>query len=358
MPAVVYTELFKNIPLLAIIFLTYFGLASSGIRLDVFTAGCAQPDRLLRRLSVRDLPLGDQRRPRRPAGGGRGARAEPARDFAHVVFPQALRWRCPAPTRCWSTCSSRTSLLVTISAAELMSAGPADRLRDLPRAGGLPRHLGPVLRALLPAVAGAAVVRAPDPRRRAADARRRAGCDRPRAARRARTDAVPAGASRPSPSPRQAYPPLRRPASPDPAVASTGLSKSFDGRRVLDDVASTSRAARSSAHRLRAAAARRRCCAASTCSSARPRRHRGGRRAGLRRPADGLPRPRAAAPHGRHGLPAVQPLPAPDRRRERHARADKAGVPEQQALERAVPAAAPGRPRPPRPRAPRPDVRR
>ena len=39
-PAAVYTELFKNIPLLAIIFLTYFGLASIDIRLDVFTAGC------------------------------------------------------------------------------------------------------------------------------------------------------------------------------------------------------------------------------------------------------------------------------------------------------------------------------
>src|SRR5918994_7001386 len=39
-PAAVYTEVFKNIPLLAIIFLTYFGLASVGLRLDVFTAGC------------------------------------------------------------------------------------------------------------------------------------------------------------------------------------------------------------------------------------------------------------------------------------------------------------------------------
>lgn len=38
--AAVYTEVFKNVPLLAIIFLTYFGLASAGIRLDVFTAGC------------------------------------------------------------------------------------------------------------------------------------------------------------------------------------------------------------------------------------------------------------------------------------------------------------------------------
>src|SRR6201999_441209 len=39
LPAAIYTELFKNIPLLAIIFLTYFGLASVSIRLSVFAAG-------------------------------------------------------------------------------------------------------------------------------------------------------------------------------------------------------------------------------------------------------------------------------------------------------------------------------
>lgn len=38
-PAALYTELFKNVPLLAIIFLTYFGLPSVGIRLEVFEAG-------------------------------------------------------------------------------------------------------------------------------------------------------------------------------------------------------------------------------------------------------------------------------------------------------------------------------
>ena len=36
LPARLYTEIFKNIPLLAIIFVTYFGLASIGIRLDTF----------------------------------------------------------------------------------------------------------------------------------------------------------------------------------------------------------------------------------------------------------------------------------------------------------------------------------
>ena len=35
LPAAIYTELFKNVPLLAIIFLTYFGLVSVGVKLSV-----------------------------------------------------------------------------------------------------------------------------------------------------------------------------------------------------------------------------------------------------------------------------------------------------------------------------------
>src|SRR3984893_1462095 len=38
-PAAVYTEVFKNVPLLAIIFLTYFGLPSAGLQLGIFEAG-------------------------------------------------------------------------------------------------------------------------------------------------------------------------------------------------------------------------------------------------------------------------------------------------------------------------------
>jgi polar amino acid transport system permease protein len=37
--AAVYTELFKNVPLLAIIFVTYFGLTSVSVQLNVFQAG-------------------------------------------------------------------------------------------------------------------------------------------------------------------------------------------------------------------------------------------------------------------------------------------------------------------------------
>ena len=38
-PAALYTEVFKNVPLLAVIFLTYFGLGSIGLKLDAFQAG-------------------------------------------------------------------------------------------------------------------------------------------------------------------------------------------------------------------------------------------------------------------------------------------------------------------------------
>ena len=104
------------------------------------------------------------------------------------------------------------------------------------------------------------------------------------------------------------------------AVRIDGLVKSFDGREVLKGVSLEVRAAGSSASSARAAAARRRCCAASTCSSARTaqRCEIAGEPVFARRP-HGLPRPRAPAPDGRDGVPALQPVPAPDRGGERDA---------------------------------------
>src|SRR5687767_3826962 len=38
-PSALYTEVFKNIPLLAIIFITYFGLTSVGLKMGALQAG-------------------------------------------------------------------------------------------------------------------------------------------------------------------------------------------------------------------------------------------------------------------------------------------------------------------------------
>ena len=123
MGAAVYTEVFKNVPLLAIIFLTYFGLASAGLRLGVFEAGslslvlfyAAYLSEIFR-AAIAGVH-GGQREAAEALGLGRRA------TFAHVVLPQALRLALPGTNTMLVDLLKSTSLLVTISAAELMSQG-------------------------------------------------------------------------------------------------------------------------------------------------------------------------------------------------------------------------------------------
>jgi polar amino acid transport system permease protein len=123
LPAAIYTELFKNIPLLAIIFLTYFGLASVGAKLSVFQAGALSL--ILFYASYLSEIF------RSAIAGVHGGQQEAAEalglsrriTFAHVVFPQALRQALPGTNTMLVDLLKSTSLLVTISAAELMSEG-------------------------------------------------------------------------------------------------------------------------------------------------------------------------------------------------------------------------------------------
>jgi polar amino acid transport system permease protein len=121
--AAVYTELFKNIPLLAIIFLTYFGLPSQGVRLSVFQAGAlsliifyAAYLSEIFRAGIAGVH-GGQQEAAQALGMSRGA------TFAQVIFPQALRSALPGTNTMLVDLLKSTSLLVTISAAELMSQG-------------------------------------------------------------------------------------------------------------------------------------------------------------------------------------------------------------------------------------------
>ncbi|MFJ8489489.1 amino acid ABC transporter permease [Streptomyces sp. NPDC094038] len=123
MLAAVYTEVFKNVPLLAIIFLAYFGLASAGIRLDVFTAGClslvvfyAAYLSEIFRSAISGVPAG-QTEAGEALGLGR------AGIFGHVVLPQAVRLALAGTNTMLVDLLKSTSLLVTVSAAELMSEG-------------------------------------------------------------------------------------------------------------------------------------------------------------------------------------------------------------------------------------------
>jgi polar amino acid transport system permease protein len=121
--AAVYTELFKNVPLLAIIFVTYFGLASAGVKLSVFQSGClslvlfyAAYLSEIFRSAIAGVHDGQQE-----AAAALGL-SRPA-TFGHVILPQALRIALPGTNTMLVDLLKSTSLLVTISAAELMSQG-------------------------------------------------------------------------------------------------------------------------------------------------------------------------------------------------------------------------------------------
>ena len=121
LPAAIYTELFKNVPLLAIIFITYFGLASIGVRMDALMAGsvsllvfyAAYLSEIFRG-ALGGVPAG-QREGAQALGMGR------ARTFRQVVLPQAARLALPGTSTMLVDLLKSTSLLVTIAAGELMS---------------------------------------------------------------------------------------------------------------------------------------------------------------------------------------------------------------------------------------------
>ena len=105
------------------IFLVYFGLASLGLRLSVFEAGCASL------IVFYAAYLSEIFR------GGLQGIAAGQREAAHalglserevltrVVVPQAVRLVLPATTTMLVDMLKSTSLLITISAAELMTVG-------------------------------------------------------------------------------------------------------------------------------------------------------------------------------------------------------------------------------------------
>ena len=121
--AAAYTELFKNIPLLAIVFLVYFGLPSVGILLSSFAAGtlslivfyAAYLSEIFRSAISGVSP--DQSEAAQALGMSK------ITIFTRVVFPQAVRTALPGTNTMLVDCLKSTSLLVLISAAELMSEG-------------------------------------------------------------------------------------------------------------------------------------------------------------------------------------------------------------------------------------------
>jgi ABC-type amino acid transport system permease subunit len=114
--------LFKNVPLLAIIFMVYYGLAKVHVAvLTQFQAGvvslvvfyAAYLSEIFR-AAITGIHHG-QREAAEALGLGRIA------TFTHVIFPQALRLALPGTNTMLVDLLKSTSLLVTIGAAELMT---------------------------------------------------------------------------------------------------------------------------------------------------------------------------------------------------------------------------------------------
>jgi polar amino acid transport system permease protein len=118
-----YTELLKNMPLLTPIFVIYFGLPSIGVTLTTFEAGClsliafyaAYLSEIFR--GALQGIHNDQREAAKAVGlDGRAT-------LTYVVLPQAARLALPATGTMLVDMVKGTSLLVTISGAELMTEG-------------------------------------------------------------------------------------------------------------------------------------------------------------------------------------------------------------------------------------------
>lgn len=121
--ATTYTELVKNLPLLATIFIIYFGLTSVNIVLDTFLAGSlsliiAFSAYLAEIFRGAMLSVGRGQREAAKAIGlssWTGMRA--------VILPQAVRVALPGSGTMLVDLLKSTSLLVTIAGAELMTVG-------------------------------------------------------------------------------------------------------------------------------------------------------------------------------------------------------------------------------------------
>ncbi len=121
LPASCYIELFKNTPLLTLIFIMYFGLASVGLILSPFVAGSitlmlfygAYLSEIFRG-GIQGVTAGQ-----REAAMAIGL--SPAKSYRSVILPQAGRLALPATGNMLVDMLKSTSLMATIAGAELMT---------------------------------------------------------------------------------------------------------------------------------------------------------------------------------------------------------------------------------------------
>ena len=119
----IYTETFKNLPLVTEIFLVYFGLATVGIILNVFVAGAISLAIFYGAYLSEIFRGGLQGVGRGQREGAQAVGFTPLRAFVLVVVPQATRLALPGTSTMLVDLLKGTSLLTFIGGAELMNEG-------------------------------------------------------------------------------------------------------------------------------------------------------------------------------------------------------------------------------------------
>jgi polar amino acid transport system permease protein len=119
----IYTETFKNLPLVTEIFMIYFGLATIGLVFNLFTAGAISLAIFYGAYLSEVFRGGLQGVLRGQREAAQAVGFTPLRAFGLVILPQATRLALPGSSTMLVDLLKGTSLLTFIGAAELMNEG-------------------------------------------------------------------------------------------------------------------------------------------------------------------------------------------------------------------------------------------
>jgi polar amino acid transport system permease protein len=121
--AKLYTETFKNLPLITEIYIFSFGLASLGIRMSTFQAGSLSLALFYGAYLSEIFRGGLQSVPRGQGEAAQVLGLTPLKAFRYVTLPQAVRVALPGTSTMMVDLLKGTSLMVAIGGGELMTEG-------------------------------------------------------------------------------------------------------------------------------------------------------------------------------------------------------------------------------------------
>jgi putative glutamine transport system permease protein len=122
-PAIGYIELMRSLPVLLVIFFTYFGLPQIGLRLSPFAAGVAAMSAFTAALIAEIVRAGIVSVPRGLVEAAAAQGLSGAQAMRLVILPIALRRMMPALVSQFITLIKDTSLTAVIGILELVRRG-------------------------------------------------------------------------------------------------------------------------------------------------------------------------------------------------------------------------------------------